>query len=74
MSTKIKRSTLRRMLGGIFAAGIVCQVGSCDLGQITTTVTVDGLELISGAIRTAILTPIDAAITEALNELLGANQ
>jgi hypothetical protein len=64
----------RRCLVGFCAVGFVCQFAGCDLTQITTTVTVDGRQLISGAIRDAILTPLDTAITEAVNDLFGVNQ
>ncbi len=74
MPKLLKRMLQRQCLAGFCAAGFLCQFGSCELGQITTTVTVDGRELISGAIRNAILTPLDAAITEFVNEVLGTNQ
>ena len=74
MPKTLKRMLQRQCLAGFCAAGFVCQFGGCDLTQITTTVTVDGRELISGAIRNAILTPLDAAITEVVNDILGVDQ
>lgn len=46
--------------------GTVFQLGGCDFGEITTSVTLDGDELIISLIRGAILNPLDAAITEAI--------
>ncbi len=73
MFTKTKQVLLRRLLGGFCTAGIMFQFAGCDLTQITTSVTVDGRQLISGAIRNAILTPIDVAITQAVNDLLSVD-
>ena len=42
---------------------------SCRIDEITTTSTVDGREVLVSLIRGAILSPIDAAITEGVNEL-----
>ena len=48
-----------------------CELCSCNLNDITTTttVTLDGREVIISLVRQAILTPIDQYITEAVNEL-----
>ncbi len=51
------------------ACGSVFQLGGCDFGQISTTVTVDGRELIIGAIRTSILDPLDNYITDRINDV-----
>jgi len=46
-------------------------LGSCQFDQITatSTVTLDGREVIMNLIRGAILTPIDTFITDSVNEL-----
>lgn len=44
--------------------GMMFQFGSCNFGTVTTPVTLDGAQLIVTLIRAAILTPLDAAITE----------
>ena len=66
-----KRILRRRALKALCATGIVCQLGSCNLNDITTTttMTLDGREVIISLVRQAILTPIDQYITEAVNEL-----
>ncbi len=71
MLRTLKRMLQRRCLAGFCAAGFVCQFGGCDLTQITTTVTLDTRELISGAVRNAILLPLDALITQAINDAFG---
>ena len=43
--------------------------GGCQIDQITTTSTLDGREVLISLIRSAILSPIDTAITEGVNEL-----
>ncbi len=47
------------------AAGFLCQLGHCDFGAITTTstVTLDGGELIASLVRGAIITPLDQWLT-----------
>ncbi len=62
-----KRKINARMLATLCGAGTVFQLGGCDLGQITTTTTVDGRQAIISLVRGAILTPLDALITEAIN-------
>ena len=66
-----KRILRRRALSTLCAAGIVCQLGSCNFNEITTTttMTLDGREVIISLVRQAILTPIDQYITDAVNEL-----
>ena len=46
-----------------------CPFGGCKIDQITTTSTLDGREVMISLIRGAILSPIDAAITQGVNEL-----
>ena len=57
-----------KSLALICGLGAACQFGGCDLGTITTSMTLDGRDAIIQLIRGAILTPIDAFITEAVNE------
>ena len=61
----------RKMLGAICGGAIMLQLGSCDIGNITTTTTLNGRDAIIQIIRGAILTPIDAFITSAVNEAFG---
>jgi len=56
-----------RTLGALGAGALLFQLGGCDFGQITTTTTLDGRELVISLIRGAILNPIDAYITETVN-------
>lgn len=51
-------------------------LGGCDLGTIstTTTATLDGRQVLIDLLRGAILTPIDAAITNAVENLLGDDE
>lgn len=63
------RRTLRNKAAGLLCAtGCLFQVGGCELGEITTTVTLSGEELVISLIRGAILRPIDEFVTNAVNE------
>ncbi len=53
--------------------GIVCQFGSCDLGTIETSMTVDGRDAIIQLIRGAILTPLDNWVTNTVNNAFEAD-
>lgn len=64
----------RWLVGACCMAGTLCQFGGCDITEITTTVTVDGRQLLAGAIRSAVLAPLDAAITQAINEIFDVGQ
>ena len=64
----MKRSFRKRLLYKLCAVGAVFQLGGCEIGQITTTPTVDGREVIISLIRGIVLTPIDAFITDAIND------
>lgn len=57
-----------RRWAALCAAGMVCQFGGCDIGEITTTVTLSGRDLVISVVRGAILTPLDAFITQAIND------
>ena len=65
-----KRTLRRKAVALLCTMGFVCQLGSCDLGQITTTstVTLDGRQVIIDLIRGAILTPLDQFITDTIND------
>jgi hypothetical protein len=62
-----------RAAGSLFAAATMYQLGGCDFGQITTTVTLDGSDFIVTLVRGAILTPLDNYITNAVNNLFDEN-
>ena len=55
------------------AVGTTCvfSMGGCDLGEFTatttTTTTLDGREIVAYLVRSALLTPIDNAITNGVN-------
>ena len=61
-------------VGVLCSMGILCQFGGCDIGTITTSTTLDGRDAIIQLIRGALLTPIDAFITNAVNEAFDANE
>ena len=61
-----------KSVGLLCVLGILCQFGGCDLGTITTSMTLDGRDAIIQLVRGAILTPIDALITDAVNEAFGS--
>lgn len=65
---RFQHALRRRGLGAFLAAGTLCQFGGCEIGEITTTSTVDGRELIISILNSAILTPIDQFITNAIND------
>ena len=58
----------RRALAAIFAAAFLCQAGSCQFDEITTTVTLSGRDVLVTLFRDAILGPIDAYVTEAIDD------
>lgn len=63
-----------RTVGLICGLGTVCQFGGCDIGTITTTTTLDGRDAIIQLVRGVILTPIDALITDAINDAFNVDQ
>ena len=72
---RYRRMRVRSKSAGLLCGlGILCQFGGCDLGTITTSMTLDGREAIIQLLRGAILTPIDAFITNAVNEAFGADE
>lgn len=60
--------------GLLCGMGILCQFGGCELGAITTAQTLDGRDAIIQLIHGAILTPIDAFITNAVNEAFDSDE
>lgn len=63
-----------RRVSAVLAAGTMFQLGGCNLGEITVTQTVSGADLIVSLIRGAILQPIDAFVTDAVNEAFGVEE
>ena len=60
-----------RTIGTLAAGAMLFQVGGCEFGDITTTTTLDGRELVISLIRGAILNPIEAFITDSVNAAFG---
>ncbi len=76
-----KHRVRMKALGTICSAGMMFQFGGCNLGEITTTSTVDARAAIIQLIRGAIVTPIetyvnaqltafDTFVTDRVNNLL----
>lgn len=63
----------KRLLSSLWTAGVLVQFGGCDLGQITTTVTLDARDLLINVVRGAVLTPLDQFITDRINAAFGAD-
>ena len=63
-----------RSAGLICGVGVLCQFGGCELGTITTSMTLNGRDAIIQLVRGAVLTPIDAFITDAVNQAFGADE
>ncbi len=62
--SRVNRSRVMKLL--LTTAAV--QFGSCNIGQIPVTTTIDGTDLIITLVRGAILTPIDNAITTAIRD------
>jgi len=60
-----------RCASAILAAGTVCQLGSCNFGEITVTQTINGADLVVSLVRGAVLDPIDAYVTDLVNQAFG---
>ncbi len=65
---KLNRIVRSKTIALICSAGFMFQAGGCSFGEITTTTTLDGRELLVSLIRGAILTPLDALITDTIND------
>ena len=63
-----------RRAAALLAAGAVFQLSGCDFGQITVSQTINANDLVISVIRGAILDPIDAFVTAAVDNALGTNQ
>ncbi len=63
-----KHTRRLRKWAAVSAVGMVCQFGGCDIGEITTTVTLSGRDLLINVVRGAILAPLDAFVTQAIND------
>ena len=63
---KVKRKAGALMMGALLFA---FPFGGCQIDQITTTTTLDGREVMISLIRGAVLSPIDAWITQGVNDL-----
>ena len=64
-----------KSLGLFCGAGMVFQVGGCDLGNITstTTVTLDARDALRQIVTSAILGPVNNYVTGAVDTLLGVD-
>ena len=69
---RVKNRIRAKAMGLSCALGAVSLFSGCDLGTVTTSTTFDGREAIIQLVRGAVLTPIDAFITDGINELFGA--
>ena len=56
-----------KALGAICSAGMMFQFSGCDVGQITTTSTVDARGAIIQLVRGAIVTPIETYVNAQLS-------
>ncbi len=61
-----------KFAGMLCSMGILCQFGGCDIGEITTSQTLDGRSAIIQLIRGAVLAPIDAWITSTVTNAFGS--
>lgn len=69
----LRRALRKRLFCSFWTAGVLFQFGGCDLGQITTTVTLDARDLLINVVRGAVLTPLDQFITDRINAAFGAD-
>jgi len=58
----------RRALAAFCSAAFLCQAGSCQFNDITTSVTLSGRDVFLTLFRDAILGPIDTYVTEAIDD------
>ncbi|MCO6437196.1 MAG: hypothetical protein J5J06_08930 [Phycisphaerae bacterium] len=64
---QLRKVLSRRAAAAALSAGMLFQLGGCNFGQVSTTFTLDGRELIISLVRTAIINPLDMYITDAIN-------
>jgi len=67
--TSKHRGSRGRAFAALLYAGLALQLGGCNFGEITTTTTLDGRQLIESLLRGVILTPLDQFITDSVNDL-----
>jgi hypothetical protein len=70
MATYKRLSGFKKLaVAGTMGAATVCSLGGCELGDFstTTTTTLDGREVVTYLVRSAILTPIDNFLTGAID-------
>lgn len=65
----LQRKMRGTAIGGLLAMSTLFQFGGCNIGEVTATTTLDGREVIINLLRSAILSPIDAFITQQVNNL-----
>ena len=65
----LRRMMRKKSLGLLLGLGVLCQFGGCNIGEVSTTTTMDGRQVLISLLRGAILTPIDVFITDSINDL-----
>lgn len=66
----IHRRVKRTCVAAAIALGTLFQLpAGCNFGEVTTSVTLSGRELIQGLVRSWVLGPIESAIDEGINRL-----
>lgn len=71
---QLRKFLSRRAAATLLGAGMLFQLGGCNFGEVTTSFTLDGRELIISLVRTAIITPLDAFLTETINDAFGDDE
>lgn len=56
----------RRTMAALLSASVVFQFGGCELGEVTTTVTLDSEDLVISIIHDLIIDPLEQALTDAV--------
>lgn len=64
----MKVSMIRRSAALVATSGALFQLSGCSIPDITIPTTLSGEEALITLVRGAILTPIDAAITQAVRD------
>lgn len=70
----IVRNLRGRFAAMLLSGGAVFQLGGCEFGQISTSVTVDSRQLIASLVRDAVLNPINQFVTDSVNTALGIEE
>ena len=63
-----------RRAASILAAATLFQLGGCDLGTIQVTQTIETRQLVIDLVNGVILGPIQAFVTNAVNNAFGAEE